>query len=79
MEVGVPLVLVGAFISASMGFCLGRYVCRKRCQESVRKYKWIKAVDMAISEDGLILNLMLRMCFIIPFAALNFVCGVTDM
>ena len=29
LETGVPLVLVGAFISASMGFALGRYICRR--------------------------------------------------
>ena len=34
---------------------------------------------MAISEDGLVLNLMLRLSFLIPFAVLNFVCGVTEM
>ena len=28
LEIGVPLVLIGAITSASMGFCLGRYICR---------------------------------------------------
>ena len=34
---------------------------------------------MAMSEDGFLVNLMLRLSFIIPFAVLNFICGVTEM
>ena len=79
VEVGVPLVLISVIISATIGFVIGRFVCRESCQDKVRKYKWVRALSTAIADEGQILLVMLRMSFIIPFAALNFICGVVEI
>ena len=77
IEIGFPIIMIAIIISASISFVLGRYVFRERCQENVRQHKWVKAINMAITDEGAVLLIMMRMSFIVPFAALNFICGVT--
>ena len=79
IEIGFPIIMIAIFISASISFVLGRFIFRERCQENVRQHKWVKAINMAITDEGTVLLIMIRMSFIVPFAALNFLCGVTEM
>ena len=48
MEVGAPLVMVAGVISATIGYTLGRFIFRDCCKDSIRKYKWVRALDTAI-------------------------------
>ena len=79
VEVGIPLVLLAIIISATIGFLTGKFICRDSCRDKVKKYKWVRALTTAINDEGQILLVMLRMSFVIPFAALNFICGVVEI
>ena len=43
------------------------------------KYTLIRAIDKAIHQEGLKLIFLLRLCPLIPFNALNYLMGITDI
>ena len=44
-----------------------------------QKYPLIRAIDKAIYQEGLKLIVLLRFCPLIPFNALNYMMGITDI
>lgn len=76
---GSIAVFTGASIGATCAFFLGRYVLQENAQELFRKYPLMVAIDRAIQERGLVIVLLLRLSPLVPFTALNYVMGVTQV
>lgn len=77
LAVGVLAVFVGASLGATVSFLLGRYLLRDQAQRLTRKYAVFEALDIALQENGLKILFLLRLSPIIPFNAINYICGVT--
>ena len=68
---------IGAWIGSILAFILGKYVFREKSEEFAKKYRITKALDKAIQTEGLKVMLLLRLCPLIPFTAMNYVMGIT--
>ena len=79
MVVGFLSVWVGASIGATIAMILGRFVFKEYVQKLSEKYPTIKALDKAIDSEGLKLILLLRLCPLIPFNAMNYLMGITSI
>jgi len=83
LGIGVLLATVAVFVGASIGalmaFLLGRYLLRNWVKTLTHKYKIFQAIDKALEEKGLRIMILLRLSPIIPFNALNYICGVTSV
>jgi len=77
--IGSASIFIGGCIAATLGFFIGRYILRSCAERLGRKFKVIRAIDLAMGSDGLTLMFLLRLSPVIPFAPLNFICGITTM
>jgi len=81
---GVALATLAVFVGASLGaivsFLIGRYVLRDWVMKRlVEKYPIIQALDEAFLQKGLKIFILLRLSPIIPFNAINYIGGVTNI
>ena len=77
--VGMAAVWVGASVGGTIAFFLGRFVFKDYVEKFSKKYPIMDAVNKAIHEEGLKLVLLLRLCPVIPFNALNYMMGITSV
>jgi len=77
--IGVPVVVLAAFLASVVSFLMGRYIFKASAKNLAAKYPLIGAVDRAMESDGFFLMTLLHFCPLIPFTVLNFVIGITSM
>ena len=69
----------GACIGAVIAFFRARYLMRDLIKLFARRYPVVEATDRAIKHKGFRIYLLLRMCPVIPFNALNYIGGITGV
>ena len=79
MIVGFLSVWIGASVGATIAMLLGRFVFKEFVTKLSMKYPLIKAIDKAIDTEGLKLIILLRLCPLIPFNAMNYLMGITSI
>ena len=71
---------MGSCIGAVIAFVRARYLTRDLVsQVLIERYPIIKAADQAIKQKGFRIMILLRLCPIVPFNGLNYVCGITGV
>ena len=80
---GMALAMVTCFLGSCIGgiiaFARARYMTRDLVKLFAKRYPIIGAVDKALKRSGFKVMLLLRLCSIIPFSALNYIGGVTGV
>jgi len=76
---GVFYAFVGAFLGSTAAFLISRHIARDWVDNRLTASKHLKAVNEAISDDGLRITLLLRLSPVIPFNALNYFLGLTQV
>ena len=74
---GLPIVLVGATLGASLAFLIARHLARERLRRLFENRRNIGAIDKAIAADGWKIVALLRLSPLIPFNLQNYLFGVT--
>jgi len=77
--IGVPVVVLAAFVASVVSFLMGRYIFKTSAKNLAAKYPLIGAIDKAMESDGFFLMTLLHFCPLVPFSILNFVIGITSM
>lgn len=77
--VGTAAVWLGASVGAWIAMLLGRFVFKDWAIKKAEKYPLINAINIAIESEGLKLIFLLRLCPLIPFNALNYLMGITNI
>lgn len=77
LVIGVFAVFLGASLGATASFFIGRYLLRDQATKLTKKYAVFEALDVALQENGLKILVLLRLSPIVPFNAINYICGVT--
>jgi len=72
-------VMFGASGGAIVAFLLGRYLLRDFVTSLAEKYPMMKALDLAVQQNGLKIFMLLRLSVNIPFNALNYISGATSI
>ena len=76
---GVPLVLVGASIGATLAFLLSRHAARDAVERRLARRPKLAAVMDAVSRDGRRIVFLLRLSPLVPFNVLNYALGATRL
>ena len=80
---GMALAMITCFLGSCIGgiiaFARARYMTRELVKLFAKRYPIIDAVDKALKRSGFKVMLLLRLCSIIPFSALNYIGGVTGV
>eukprot|EP00210_Caulerpa_lentillifera_P009068 g8653.t1 len=74
---GVCVVSVASTIAATIAFLISRYLFRQKAMEVFSKSKQFAAIDRAIEKDGFKFVFLLRLSPLLPFAASNYLYGIT--
>jgi uncharacterized membrane protein YdjX (TVP38/TMEM64 family) len=73
----LPVVLIGAMLSATASYFLGQYLGRGAVEKFVGHR--VDKVDRLLSRRGLVAVIGVRMVPVIPFMALNYASGLTGL
>ncbi len=76
---GSIYVFVAATLGATFAFLIGRYLSRDRVVKYMETYPKFKALDRAVSQEGLKIVFLSRLCPLFPFNLLNYALGVTQV
>lgn len=76
---GIPLVLITATTGASLAFLLARYLMRDHIRRFAEERPKLKAVDIAVGEEGWKIVALLRLSPLVPFNLQNYLFGVTKI
>jgi uncharacterized membrane protein YdjX (TVP38/TMEM64 family) len=76
---GSVYVLIAATVGATFAFLIGRYLSRDWVRQQLDKYPKFKAIEAAVSKEGLKVVLLTRLSPIFPFNLLNYAFGVTGV
>lgn len=76
---GSIYVFVAATLGATFAFLIGRYLSRDRVVKYMETYPKFKALDRAVSQEGLKIVFLTRLCPLFPFNLLNYALGVTQV
>jgi uncharacterized membrane protein YdjX (TVP38/TMEM64 family) len=76
---GILLVFIGAVIGSSLAFCLARWLVRERVSSWLSKDQRMLAVGQAVSGQGLMMILLLRLSPVIPYNMVNYALGLTHV
>lgn len=76
---GSLYVFIAATFGATFAFLIGRYVSRDWVSRKIEKYPKFKAVDFAVSQEGLKIVFLTRLSPVFPFNLLNYAFGVTQV
>lgn len=72
-------VFIGASFGSIISFLLGRYLFRNCVLQLASTYPLFQAIDIALSENGLKIMVLLRLSPLIPFNALDYISGITSI
>ncbi|WP_338017003.1 TVP38/TMEM64 family protein [Myxacorys almedinensis] len=76
---GSLYVFIGATIGATLAFLVGRYLARSWVSNQIAENTKFKAIDEAVSREGLKIVVLTRLSPIFPFNLLNYAFGVTQV
>ena len=76
---GIVLVLIGAFIGASLTFFLARTFLRGFAQKRLTSFSKFQFVDNLVSREGLKFIFLTRLSPLFPFGLLNLTYGITNV
>jgi uncharacterized membrane protein YdjX (TVP38/TMEM64 family) len=76
---GSIYVFVAATLGATFAFLIGRYLSRDRVVKYMETHPKFKALDRAVSQEGLKIVFLTRLCPLFPFNLLNYALGVTQV
>jgi uncharacterized membrane protein YdjX (TVP38/TMEM64 family) len=76
---GVAFVFVAASIGAALAFLVARYVARGAVERRMAGNQKMAAMDRAISAEGLKIVFLLRLVPVVPFNAINYGLGLTNV
>ena len=77
--IGTLACWIGMWVGSIFGMWFARYLFRKKAKRMMKKYRVMKAFDMAMNSDGLMFLIIMRICPLVPFAIQNYVIGATSM
>jgi uncharacterized membrane protein YdjX (TVP38/TMEM64 family) len=77
LVLGTAYVMVGAVISASLSFCIARYVARATVERRLVGNRRFQAIAAAVADQGLRVVVLLRLSPVFPFFVLNYALGLT--
>ncbi|KAG7352386.1 SNARE associated golgi protein [Nitzschia inconspicua] len=70
---------MGSCIGATIAFLRARYMMRDLIELFSKRYPLVRAADRALTINGFRIMLLLRLCPILPFNGLNYICGITGV
>lgn len=70
---------LGSSVGAVLAYIRAQYMARDLIKLFARRYPIIRAADKALRRNGFKVMLLLRLCPLIPFNALNYIGGVTSV
>ena len=76
---GAVYVFGASTLGAVFAFSIGRYLCRDRVVKYMESYPKFKALDRAVSKEGLKIVFLTRLCPLLPFNLLNYALGITQV
>ena len=76
---GSIYVFVAATLGATFAFLIGRYLSRDRVVKYMETHPKFKALDRAVSQEGLKIVFLTRLCPLLPFNLLNYALGITQV
>ena len=76
---GSIYVFVAATLGATFAFLIGRYLSRDRVVRYMEAHPKFKALDRAVSQQGLKIVFLTRLCPLLPFNLLNYALGITQV
>ncbi|MFM9263903.1 TVP38/TMEM64 family protein [Tychonema sp. BBK16] len=76
---GSIYVFIAAILGATFAFLIGRYLSRDRVVRYMEAHPKFKALDRAVSKEGLKIVFLTRLCPLFPFNLLNYALGVTQV
>ncbi|MEG4121485.1 TVP38/TMEM64 family protein [Microcoleus sp. N9_B4] len=76
---GSVYVFAASILGAVFAFAIGRYLCRDRVVKYMQSHPKFKALDRAVSQQGLKIVFLTRLCPLFPFNLLNYALGITQV
>ncbi|MEG4815076.1 TVP38/TMEM64 family protein [Microcoleus sp. K5-D4] len=76
---GSVYVFAASSLGAVFAFAIGRYLCRDRVVKYMESHPKFKALDRAVSQQGLKIVFLTRLCPLFPFNLLNYALGITQV
>ena len=76
---GSIAVSLGSMAGASISFCLGRTLFRRRIEGMVSQNQKFQAIDRAVAREGFKIVLLSRLCPVCPLTLLNYAYGLTKV
>jgi uncharacterized membrane protein YdjX (TVP38/TMEM64 family) len=76
---GTVVAMIGATLGASLAFLLARYAIRRRVEHWVHASPKLASLDSAVAAEGRKIVFLVRLTPLIPFNALNYALGVTQV
>jgi uncharacterized membrane protein YdjX (TVP38/TMEM64 family) len=70
---------IGSILGALASFLRARYMMRDLIELFARRYPIVRAADQALQRDGFRILLLLRLCPLIPYHALNYLGGISKV
>jgi uncharacterized membrane protein YdjX (TVP38/TMEM64 family) len=75
--IATSVCFIGATIGALLAFFRARYMMRDLIKLFARRYTIAGAIDRAMKKKAFRIMLLLRLCPLIPFNAVNYIGGIT--
>lgn len=76
---GSVYVFAASILGAVFAFAIGRYLCRDRVVKYMESHPKFKALDRGVSQQGLKIVFLTRLCPLFPFNLLNYALGITQV
>ncbi|MEG4984616.1 TVP38/TMEM64 family protein [Microcoleus sp. BR0-C5] len=76
---GSVYVFAASILGAVFAFAIGRYLCRDRVVKYMESHPKFKDLDRAVSQQGLKIVFLTRLCPLFPFNLLNYALGITQV
>jgi uncharacterized membrane protein YdjX (TVP38/TMEM64 family) len=76
---GFAVVWIATLIASTAAFLIGRTLARPMVERRIAQKVSFQAIDRAIRRRGLFVVLLTRLILILPFPALNYTHGLTDV
>lgn len=76
---GSIYVFMAATLGATFAFLIGRYLSRDCVVKYMEAHPKFKALDRAVSQEGLKIVFLTRLCPLFPFNLLNYALGITQV